>query len=98
MILCTPTTRGLWFSHFLWDPETASAKSESGFQILKSSVLTQDGSLAYVEMRLLLTRLLWKFDVELLPESEDWYNQNIYLLWEKDGLQVKLTEVVREGK
>ncbi|KAL6918601.1 hypothetical protein ACHAP8_010991 [Fusarium lateritium] len=55
-------------------------------------------NLAYVEMRLLLTRLLWKFDVEIMPESKNWNDQNIYLLWEKSNLQVKLTEVVRESK
>ncbi|OBS23183.1 hypothetical protein FPOA_03738 [Fusarium poae] len=55
-------------------------------------------NLAYVEMRLLLARLLWKFDVELIPESRNWNDQNIYLLWEKGRLQVKLTEVVRESK
>ncbi|GKU05128.1 unnamed protein product [Fusarium langsethiae] len=55
-------------------------------------------NLAYVEMRLLLTRLLWKFDVEIMPESREWREQNIYLLWEKGSLQVKLTEVVRESK
>lgn len=58
--------------------------------------LTQHHSLAYVEMRLLLTRLLWKFDLELSPESKNWYSQNVFVLWEKGGLQVKLKEVIRE--
>ncbi|CAG2010194.1 unnamed protein product [Fusarium graminearum] len=53
-------------------------------------------NLAYVEMRLLLTRFLWKFDVELMPESREWKNQKIHTLWEKGSLHVKLTEVVRE--
>ncbi|VTO93816.1 unnamed protein product [Fusarium graminearum] len=53
-------------------------------------------NLAYVEMRLLLTRFLWKFDVELMPESREWKNQKIYNLWEKGSLHVKLTEVARE--
>ncbi|KAJ4115320.1 hypothetical protein NW768_011172 [Fusarium equiseti] len=53
-------------------------------------------NLAYVEMRLLLTRLLWKFDLELMPDSKDWYDQKIYISWEKNDLNVKLTEVVRE--
>ncbi|CAG7558796.1 unnamed protein product [Fusarium equiseti] len=53
-------------------------------------------NLAYVEMRLMLTRLLWKFDLELMPESRDWYDQNIYIIWEKKELNVKLTEVIRE--
>lgn len=33
-------------------------------------------------MRIVLARLLWNFDlVRLSPESEDWANQNVYLLW-----------------
>jgi len=31
-----------------------------------------------------------------MPESKDWYDQNIYIIWEKKELNVKLTEVVRE--
>lgn len=58
--------------------------------------LTWYRSLAYVEMRLLLTRLLWKFDLELMPESKDWYDQKIYIIWEKNELKIKLKEVVRE--
>ncbi|GKU08617.1 unnamed protein product [Fusarium langsethiae] len=53
-------------------------------------------NLAYTEMRILLTRLLWKFDLELLPESKDWDQQDVFLLYEKRQLHVKLTEVVRE--
>ncbi|KAM0539816.1 hypothetical protein ACHAO7_011808 [Fusarium culmorum] len=53
-------------------------------------------NLAYLEMRLLLTRLLWKFDAELMPESREWKDQKIFFLWEKGSLYVKLTEVIRE--
>ncbi|CAJ0547479.1 Ff.00g042330.m01.CDS01 [Fusarium sp. VM40] len=52
-------------------------------------------NLAYTEMRLLLTRLLWKFDLELLPESKGWLDQRVFLLWDKRALQVKLTEAKR---
>jgi hypothetical protein len=96
MILCMRTTPELWCSHFLWDLATVSARSKSSYQIVKIEELTGYYSLAYVEMRLLLTRLLWKFDLELMPESRDWYDQNIYIIWEKKELKVKLTEVVRE--
>ncbi|CAH0024953.1 unnamed protein product [Clonostachys rhizophaga] len=53
-------------------------------------------NLAYAEMRLLLVRLLWKFDLEMLPGGEDWDKQKAFILWEKGALPVKLTEVVRE--
>ncbi|KAH8658506.1 cytochrome P450 [Xylariales sp. PMI_506] len=50
-------------------------------------------NLAYAEMRLILTRLLWNFDLELMPESKNWDNQKIYSLWQKGSLKVKLTRI-----
>ena len=52
-------------------------------------------SLAYAEMHLILTRVLWRFDLELLPESRGWYSQRVFGLWEKGGMMVKLTPVQR---
>ncbi|KAF5023522.1 hypothetical protein F66182_4389 [Fusarium sp. NRRL 66182] len=52
-------------------------------------------NLAYAEMRMLLTHLLWNFDVELLPGQGDWDQQKVYVIWEKPDLKVKLTEVKR---
>jgi cytochrome P450 len=49
-------------------------------------------NLAYAEMRLLLVRLLWKFNIEMMSESRDWDRQGVYSLWEKGELRVKLTE------
>lgn len=48
-------------------------------------------SLANAEMRLILTRVLFNFDMELDVRSENWEKQNSYLLWEKSSLFVKLT-------
>ncbi|KAH7009262.1 cytochrome P450 ClCP1 [Microdochium trichocladiopsis] len=48
-------------------------------------------NLAYAEMRLILTRLLYNYDLELRPESSDWPNQRIFTLWEKGDLMVKVT-------
>jgi cytochrome P450 len=48
-------------------------------------------NLAYVEMRLILARLVWNFDVELCKGSEEWNKQKTFLLWEKPELNVKLT-------
>ncbi|KAF5636922.1 cytochrome P450 monooxygenase monooxygenase [Fusarium sp. NRRL 25303] len=47
-------------------------------------------NLAYFEMRLLMARLLWRFDLELDPRSVDWNRQEAYLLWEKPPMFVKL--------
>lgn len=48
-------------------------------------------SLAYAEMRLTLTKLLWNFDFELDDDSDRWMQeQKVYLVWEKTPLLVKL--------
>lgn len=52
--------------------------------------LIVQSSLAYVEMRLLITLLLWNFDMTIVPESRDWKTQEVYLLWEKPALMVRL--------
>lgn len=49
-------------------------------------------SLAYIEMRIILARVLWNFDLKLAEDSKDWLSrQKIYLLWEKAPLHVYLT-------
>ena len=48
-------------------------------------------------MRLILARLLWNFDLELMPESRTWNDQKIYVLWEKGAINVKLFPVLRES-
>jgi cytochrome P450 len=53
-------------------------------------------SLAYSEMRIILARVLWNFDLKLAGDSEDWLErQQCYLLWRKPALNVYLTPVVR---
>ncbi|KAJ5966639.1 hypothetical protein N7501_002887 [Penicillium viridicatum] len=48
-------------------------------------------NVAYIEMRLILTRLLWNFDIGLCEESLAWYNQTAYTAWEKPPLMCRLT-------
>ncbi|KAK4184282.1 Isotrichodermin C-15 hydroxylase [Podospora australis] len=53
-------------------------------------------NLAYIEMRLILARVLWSFDLRIAEESRDWMiRQRIFNLWEKGALNVYLTPVVR---
>ncbi|EXJ90170.1 hypothetical protein A1O3_03239 [Capronia epimyces CBS 606.96] len=47
-------------------------------------------NLAYVEMRLLLARMLFSFDIEATPAIEGWLDQKVYLLWQKPPLWIKL--------
>lgn len=61
--------------------------------------------LAYAEMRLVLVRVLWEFDLELVEEEEgdgegkglgEWQErQRVFLIWEKRPLMVRLRPVVR---
>ncbi|KAK6193402.1 hypothetical protein LQW54_012497 [Pestalotiopsis sp. IQ-011] len=50
-------------------------------------------NLAYGEMRLILTRLLWHFDLELMDDSRNWTDQDVFTLWSKGAMNVKLTPV-----
>ncbi|KAL1998567.1 hypothetical protein VTN02DRAFT_5958 [Thermoascus thermophilus] len=53
-------------------------------------------SLAYHEMRLILARILWGFDLELCGgAAEAWDRQRVYTLWEKGALMCRLR--VRDG-
>ncbi|KUM65390.1 hypothetical protein ACN42_g1683 [Penicillium freii] len=47
-------------------------------------------NLAYNEMRLILARVLWKFDLGLCEESQAWNDQNSYTLWDKPPLMCTL--------
>jgi hypothetical protein len=49
--------------------------------------------MAYHEMRLLLAKVMFNFDLELCPESEGWMKQEVYTLWQKKPLMVKLRAV-----
>lgn len=49
-------------------------------------------SLAYAEMRCILARIFFKFDMELVDENVDWFDQKVFQLWEKEPLMVKLSD------
>ena len=53
-------------------------------------------SLAYLEMRLILARMLWSFDMQLSTESEDWDDQESWIQWDKKPLLVKLRLVGKQ--
>ena len=42
-------------------------------------------------MRLILSRILWNFDLELAEPNDDWTNQKIFVIWQKKPLNVKVT-------
>jgi aspirochlorine biosynthesis cytochrome P450 monooxygenase len=42
-------------------------------------------------MRLIISRVFWNFDLEIMPDSLDWMKyQKSYQLWEKSELNVKI--------
>nr|UYD62318.1 cytochrome P450 [Leptographium qinlingense (nom. inval.)] len=46
--------------------------------------------LAYSEMRAILARIVFNFDIELRPESRGWDRQRSYVVWDKGPLYVNL--------
>jgi len=54
-------------------------------------------NLAYSEMRLIMSRLLWNFDVELVEGYENWIDgQNVFTIHQKGPLEIRLSRVQRE--
>ncbi|KAF6808212.1 cytochrome p450 [Colletotrichum musicola] len=79
---------------FLGDPEYASDNRGAlqPFHVGPRNCLGRN--LAYVEMRLILARLIWNFDLELADQSRDWVaRQKVFILWDKGPLMVHLTPV-----
>jgi len=53
-------------------------------------------NLAYMEMRIILARLIWEFDWELLDQELVWERDNmVKSLWQKPKLMVKFKPAVR---
>ncbi|KAI0129614.1 Isotrichodermin C-15 hydroxylase [Xylariales sp. AK1849] len=49
-------------------------------------------NLAYSEMRLIMARMVWNFDMRIAEDSHDWVEKSeFYLLWDKPPLNVYLT-------
>jgi len=93
----------MWYSLFCWGRRIVSVERQffplplSSLFILKRSVglvhVLTDGRLAYAEMRLILARILYAFDLELVNKDVDWFDQKVGTLWEKPPLPVYLTPV-----
>lgn len=48
-------------------------------------------SLAYAEMRLIISRLLYAFDMSLADDKKEWISsQRAYFVWDKQPLMVNL--------
>ncbi|OBT62545.1 hypothetical protein VE03_07403 [Pseudogymnoascus sp. 23342-1-I1] len=71
---------------FLDDPRFASDNKQAlqPFSFGPRNCIAR--KLAYVEMRLILAQVLWNFDMELATKSENWADQKIFMLWQKESL------------
>ncbi len=49
-------------------------------------------SLAYVEAKLVLARLFFRFDLELMDDAFEIEKQRVFLMWEKPPLRVRLVK------
>ncbi|KAK3356595.1 isotrichodermin C-15 hydroxylase [Lasiosphaeria hispida] len=49
-------------------------------------------SLALMETRLIIARLVWSFDMEIMAESLDWDIQKTFILYDKGPLKARLTK------
>lgn len=78
-----------------WEEVSFSSNFFSHGRVLTSS------SLAYMEMRLALSRLFWRFDIETVDGAPDWAtegqmkNMRAYSTWVKPQLNVRVTAVQR---
>ncbi|KAI0851917.1 cytochrome P450 monooxygenase [Daldinia vernicosa] len=77
---------------WLGDPRFASDKKDA-FQPFSYGARNCLGrNLAYAEMRLILARLIWNYDISLVNEADkDWVkDQRMWLLWDKPSLNIHL--------
>jgi hypothetical protein len=49
------------------------------------------GSLAYAELRLIVSKVFWTFDMAIDRSAVDWNIQKAYNVWERKPLMVKMS-------
>ncbi|KAH7076333.1 cytochrome P450, partial [Paraphoma chrysanthemicola] len=52
-------------------------------------------NLAYAALRLTLAKVLFSFNLELVNKKQNWIEQQVFTVWEKAALDVKVTAVQR---
>ncbi|KAI1121838.1 averantin oxidoreductase [Nemania abortiva] len=77
------------------DPRFAGDKRESSQPFSYGPRNCIGRNLAYAEMKLVVARLVWEFDIENATEG-DWMDQRVFMVWEKSPLYVKLRPARRD--
>lgn len=55
--------------------------------------LTWDGRVFLAEARMILSKMIWNFELEMAdPDDWNWLDQKAYLVFEPKALMVKLRE------
>ena len=67
----------------------ANSEHEYRCQFLR---LTCSFRLAYSEMRLIIARILWNFEMSMCNKREVWTDQKVYWSWERPPLMMELKE------
>ncbi|KAM7215950.1 Cytochrome P450 [Rhypophila decipiens] len=84
---------------WMGDPAYANDKFEASQPFSAGPRNCIGKKLAYLEMRLILVRLLWNFDFELMAESIRWLeNHKVFILNDKPPLFVKFKRSMRASK
>jgi len=92
----------MWCRLLALDPGTVWAKGaffprpcSLAIRARADDIADKQNSLAYLEMRLIMAKVLWNFDLAIEEGSRNWKDQKAHLIWTKGPLMVKLTPVKR---
>ncbi|KAK5119344.1 hypothetical protein LTR85_007700 [Meristemomyces frigidus] len=83
-----------------WLPESTDFASDKKHALQPFSTgprVCLGRNMAYHEIRIILAKVLWNFDLQLCSESDDWIDQKIYIFWDKGPLYCQLRPVKREA-
>ncbi|KAI8632604.1 trichothecene C-15 hydroxylase [Xylariaceae sp. FL1651] len=80
---------------FLGDPQYANDQREALEPFSTGPRNCIGKNLAFAEMRLILARIIFAFDMKIAEDSEGWLDQKVYSIWIKPPLNVYLTPVAQ---
>ncbi|KAL0934929.1 cytochrome P450 [Colletotrichum truncatum] len=72
------------------DPEFANDKRDASQPFQYGPRACIGRNLAYAEMKLIIARLVWQFDIQNATEGDWMGSQKVFMVWEKTPLWIKL--------